>query len=160
MGTHQSWKWFAVLVALLFAGCASTPDTDYDDADSYEPYDDIGSAGDKITHTIGNPAVLEIWQKAEQARKSGDLETAAMQLERALRIEPNDAYMWSRLAEVQLMQQNANQAENLAAKSNAMSLDNPLLNYRNWLIIAKARVLRGDDIGAQEAEYTANSFKP
>jgi tetratricopeptide (TPR) repeat protein len=160
MGTHQSWKWFAVLIALLFAGCASTPDG-YEDMSQYEePYDDFQTAGDKITHTIGNPAVIEIWQKAEAARQNGDFETAAMQLERALRIEPNDAFMWSRLAEVQLMQQNANQAENLAAKSNAMTLDNPLLNYRNWLIIAKARALKGDDIGAQEAEYTANSFKP
>jgi tetratricopeptide (TPR) repeat protein len=159
MGTHQSWKWFAVLIALLFAGCASTPDG-YDDMDTpEESYDDFETAGDKITHTIGNPAVIEIWQKAEAARNSGDFETAAMQLERALRIEPNDAFMWSRLAEVQLMQQNANQAENLAAKSNAMTLDNPL-HYRNWLIIAKARALKGDDIGAQEAEYTANSFKP
>ena len=41
-----------------------------------------------------------------------------------------------------------------------MSLDNPLLNYRNWLIISRARKLTGNDVGAQEAEYTAQSFKP
>jgi hypothetical protein len=34
------------------------------------------------------------------------------------------------------------------------------LNYRNWLIIAQARRNVGNDVGAQEAEYTANSFRP
>lgn len=158
MLTQLSWKWVVVLVALLAAGCASSPDYTYDDL--YKPTDEVKSTSDKITQTTGNPAVIDLWNKAEDARKTGDYETAAMQLERALRIEPNDAVMWSRLAEVQLRQENANQAENLAAKSNAMSLDNPLLNYRNWLIIRDARALKGDDIGAQEAEYTANSFKP
>ncbi|MBN1378208.1 MAG: tetratricopeptide repeat protein [Gammaproteobacteria bacterium] len=158
MSTHQNGKWIAILVALLFAGCASTPD--YDGMEGQQPYGDIEATSNKISHAVNNPAVVDLWQKAEFARTSGDYETAAMQLERALRIEPNDAVMWSRLAEVQLLQENANQAENLAVKSNAMTLDNPLLNYRNWLIIARARTLKGDDIGAQEAEYTANSFKP
>ena len=114
----------------------------------------------KIQHSIGNPAVIELWQQAEQARKLGDYDTAVQQLERALRLEPENPIMWSRLAEVQLTQGNANQAESLAAKSNAITFDNPLLNYRNWLIIARARALRGDELGAQEANYTAESFKP
>lgn len=162
MDTHQRWKWFAILVVLIFAGCASSPDIDYDGSDEYDfkPYDETSANTDSITLKIGNQAVVDIWQQAQTASDSGDLETAAMLLERALRIEPNEAVLWSELAEVHLRQKNANQAENLAAKSNAMSLDNPLLNYRNWLIIARARELKGDDIGAQEAEYTANSFKP
>lgn len=113
---------------------------------------------DKVQHHIGNPAVLELWQKAEEARTLGDYEAAITHLERALRIDPQDAVMWSRLAEIRLNQGNTNQAENLAAKSNAMTADNPVLNYRNWLIIAKARRIEGDDIGAQEAEYTAKTF--
>ncbi len=159
MLTNQSWNWLAIFVLLLFAGCATSPDLTYEESDDYQPYDtDAESAG--ISQIIGNEAVVGIWQEAEEANKAGDYETAAMLLERALRIEPTEAVLWSELAEIQLLQQNANQAENLATKSNAMSLDNPMLNYRNWLIIAKARQLKGDDIGAQEAEYTANTFKP
>lgn len=159
MYIHQSWKWSAILIALLFAGCVTSPGI-YDDSGDYQDSGDLDSSSTKIKHPIGNPAVMELWQQAENARGMQDYETAAMMLERALRIKPNDAVMWSRLAEIHLKQSNSNQAENLAAKSNAMSLDNPLLNYRNWLIIAKARSQKGDDIGAQEAEYTANSFKP
>ena len=149
-------------IVLLFSGCASSPtyeQSDYD-SDYYTGYSgDQAEDPNKIKHKIGNKAVKDLWDQAEAARNAGDYDTAILLLERALRIVPNDAVMWSRLAEVHLRQGNANQAENLAAKSNAMTVDNPTLNYRNWLIISRARSLRGDDIGAQEAEYTAGSFR-
>lgn len=147
-------------IALLFAACSSTPK--YDSSDyGFEPDSQYGVTDpNKIKHLIANPAVKDLWDQAEAARRVGDYDTAELQLERALRIAPDDAVMWSRLAEVHLSKGNSNQAENLAAKSNAMTMSNPTLNYRNWLIIAKARTLRGDDIGAQEAEYTASSFRP
>lgn len=148
------------LTALLVSGCGTAPT--YDDSEIYQE-EDYGVVdqprSDRIQQTTGNPAVKDLWDEAEAARLSGDLETAALKLERALRLAPDSAALWSGLAEVRLEQGNANQAENLAAKSNAMVVDNNLLNYRNWLIIARARKLRGDDVGAQEAEYTASSFK-
>lgn len=151
------------LVTILLSGCGLAPTSDYEEGTSGsttdQEYLDTTSSG-KITLTTGNPAVKDLWAQAEQARKAGDYDNAALTLERVLRIAPDDAVIWSRLAEVRLMQGNSSQAENLAAKSNAMSLDNPLLNYRNWLIIARARKLAGNDVGAQEAEYTANSFRP
>lgn len=158
MRAKQSWKWLAVGVAVLFVACSTTSEYE-SDYQPYEPLVDEG-AGNTIRHTIGNPAVRDLWGQAEDARRNGDLDVAELFLERALRIEPNDAHIWSRLAEVHLRQLNANQAENLAAKSNTLSVENATLNYRNWLIISEARKLKGDDIGAQEALYTANSFKP
>ena len=148
-------------LVLLLAACSTTPVYESDD-NGFDPYTSSEPEQDpnKITHIIANPAVKDLWDQEEVARAAGDYETAALLLERALRIEPNDAVMWSRLAEVNLSQGNSQQAENLAAKSNAMTVDNATLNYRNWLIIARARSMRGDDIGAQEAEYTAGSFRP
>ncbi|HEX5055571.1 MAG TPA: tetratricopeptide repeat protein [Gammaproteobacteria bacterium] len=150
------------LVATLLAGCGlmGGPTSNRDEQDSEQDYVDSSDASSKITLATGNPAVRDLWAQAEQARKAGDYDNAALTLERILRIAPDDAVIWSRLAEIRLMQGNSGQAENLAAKSNSMSLDNPLLNYRNWLIIARARKLAGNDVGAQEAEYTANSFRP
>jgi predicted Zn-dependent protease len=146
------------VVATVLAGCGLAPTTDHT---TQAPAKDYVESGDsKITLTTGNPAVRDLWAQAEQARKAGDYDNAALTLERILRISPDDAVIWSRLAEIRLLQGNSGQAENLAAKSNSMSLDNSLLNYRNWLIIARARRLAGNDVGAQEAEYTANSFRP
>jgi predicted Zn-dependent protease len=146
------------VVATLLAGCSlfGTPPADYDQ----QTQDYVESGDDTITLSTGNPAVKDLWAQAEEARQAGDYDNAALTLERILRIVPDDAVIWSRLAEVRLLQGNSSQAENLAAKSNSMSLDNTLLNYRNWLIIARARKLAGNDVGAQEAEYTANSFRP
>jgi hypothetical protein len=153
----------STVVATLLAGCGlmgGPTTTDHDEQTSGQDYVDSGVAGSKITLATGNPAVRDLWAQAEQARKAGDYDNAALTLERILRIAPDDAVIWSRLSEIRLMQGNTGQAENLAAKSNSMSLDNPLLNYRNWLIIARARKQAGNDVGAQEAEYTANSFRP
>jgi predicted Zn-dependent protease len=146
-------------VVALLAGCGLAPTADYAEQAPDRNYIE-SAASDRITLTTGNPAVRDLWAQAEQARKAQDYDNAALTLERILRIAPDDAVIWSRLAEVRLRQGNSGQAENLAAKSNAMSLDNPLLNYRNWLIIAQARRNVGNDVGAQEAEYTANSFRP
>jgi Flp pilus assembly protein TadD len=149
------------VVATVLAGCGLAPTSDYAEDDFEQgSVDSSGAGSDKITLTTGNPAVKDLWAQAEQARTAGDYDNAALTLERILRIAPDDAVIWSRLAEIRLLQGNSGQAENLAAKSNAMSLDNPLLNYRNWLIISRARKLTGNDVGAQEAEYTAQSFKP
>lgn len=165
---HMQWLRMVIcssVVATLLAGCGLNPTSDYAEETPDQDYVESGAASaagadNKITLTTGNPAVRDLWSQAEQARRAGDYDNAALTLERILRIAPDDAVIWSRLAEVRLLQGNSSQAENLAAKSNSMSLDNTLLNYRNWLIIARARKLAGNDVGAQEAEYTANSFRP
>lgn len=151
---------YSSVVATVLAGCGLAPTSDYAEQAPDRDYVESGDAGNKITLATGNPAVRDLWAQAEEARQAGDYDNAALTLERILRIAPDDAVIWSRLAEIRLLQGNSSQAENLAAKSNSMSLDNPLLNYRNWLIIARARKLAGNDVGAQEAEYTANSFRP
>lgn len=157
MGKNQVWKWIAVLAVLQLAACASSPDSD--EYQSYDDYDQSTESANRIQHRIGNQAAVNLYNEAKMAASGQDYDTAAMLLERALRLEPEDAVMWSKLAEVHLLQGNANQAENIAAKSNTLSINNSLLNYRNWKIIGQARALKGDEIGAQEAEYTAESFR-
>ncbi len=165
---HMKLVWGLLIgsLVMLLTACGSSPKVDDSDEFGLDEYsdeytDDFDTGADnKIRHAIGNPAVKDLWEEAEMARLQGDFDAAVVKLERALQIESQDAVIWSRLAEVRLQQGDSAQAENLAAKSNAMSIDNPLLNYRNWLIISHARKLRGDDIGSQEAEYTANSFRP
>lgn len=146
----------AYLVSLWVIGCSSAPKI------ANEPIFDPNateSGKSTVKHSIGNPAIWSLWQQSKEAEELGDLTMAVTQIERAIRIEAEDAILWSRLAELNLKQGNANQAEELAKKSNSLSVDNNVLVYRNWLIIAKSRRLVGDDIGAQEAEYTADTFR-
>jgi Flp pilus assembly protein TadD len=82
---------------------------------------------------------MALTKRAEEDMRAGDLSGAAATLERALRIEPNNAGLWSRLAEVRLRQGDKAQAEQLALKSSGLAAGNAALKARNDQIIAQAR---------------------
>lgn len=84
-------------------------------------------------------AVLAMLKKADGQLQTGQLDGAVATLERALRLEPRNAWIWHRLAALRLQQGNMQQAINMAAKSNALiGEDNPLRAH-NDSIIARAR---------------------
>ncbi len=118
-----------------------------------------GQVEDKVTQVTSNAAVVSLWREAELARGNQQFDRAANALERALRIVPKDAVLWSRLAEVRLYQEQFAQAENLAAKSRALSGRDRTLLYRNWLLTAQARQARGDGAGAKKAQQQAERLK-
>ncbi len=97
-------------------------------------------------------AVVALLAKADNARHSGQLELAAANLERAVRIAPKDPLPWQRLAQLRLEQGDARQAETLANKSNSLAAGSHGIIRRNWQIIAEARRLEGDTQGALRAE--------
>ncbi len=99
-----------------------------------------------------NSAVVALLDNADQQSKSGRLDAAAAALERALRLEPRNAEVWSRLAEIRLQQGQLDQAASLAAKSNNLAGNNVSVLRRNWKIIAQARSRKGDLKGASEAQ--------
>jgi predicted Zn-dependent protease len=104
------------------------------------------------------PAVLALVNEAEIDRNAGRLDAAAATLERAIRIQPRNPRLWKQLAELRLEQHQPGLAEDLAKKSNLLAAGNPSLLQENWLLIAKARRLKGDEKGALAAESKASRF--
>jgi hypothetical protein len=105
-----------------------------------------------------NRAVSALMRRAEDQRKSGDLDGATVSLERALRIAPEDAVLWHRLAGVRMTQRQYDRVIQLAAKSNALaSPGDASLRSSNWQLIAQARRAMGDVSGARDAERRAVS---
>ena len=102
------------------------------------------------------PAINALSQQAEQQRLNGDHAGAAATLERALRLQPQEAYLWNRLARVRLEQGMTAQANTLAVRSNSFAGHQADLKRNNWLMIATARRQSGDLQGADEAERKAN----
>jgi tetratricopeptide (TPR) repeat protein len=98
-----------------------------------------------------NAAVLALFEQAQTQSSAGQMEAAGASLERALRIEPRNPVLWQKLAQVRLGQEQYRQAENLAAKSNALAGDDRRLRPENWRIIGQARTNLGDLPGAQAA---------
>ncbi len=102
-------------------------------------------------------AASSLAAQAEKQRERGDYVAAAATLERAIRIQPREAYLWNRLARVRLDQNNYDQAGSLAQKSNTLSKDQDQIKQDNWGMIATTRRAAGDQSGAQEAEAKAGA---
>nr|WP_241696219.1 tetratricopeptide repeat protein [Solimonas terrae] len=90
-------------------------------------------------------------KRARQYRQDGQPDQAAGTLERALRIEPRNYFVWSALAQAHLAQKNYAQAESMAQKSNALARGNIYVTLENWKTIAAARNGQGDADGAADA---------
>lgn len=103
----------------------------------------------------GNQAVVALLDSAANHVGSGQLDKAASDLERALRIEPRNAAIWHDLGQIRLHQQQYDQAEAMASKSNALASSNRSLQARNWRLMSVARRSRGDAAGADAAEAQA-----
>lgn len=101
------------------------------------------------------PAVVALLERSDKESSAGKLDQAAASLERALNIEPRNPHLYRRLAILRLQQGQAEQAENLAMKSNSLAGKDTTLQARNWRLIAEARRLRKDDYAAAEAERKA-----
>jgi len=102
-----------------------------------------------------NPAVLGLLEQARADAAANKLQSAAGTVERALRIEPRNPWLWQELARLHLAQGDHAQAESLAARSNTWAGNDRALRAANWRLIGEARAARGDAAGAQAAAARA-----
>lgn len=95
--------------------------------------------------------VTELLVASEEARISGDSEVAAIYLERALRIAPENSTLWLKLAAARQAQGMNRVSETFALKAIGYSGNNRGVRAEAWDLIATAREVRGDNAGAAEA---------
>ena len=112
-----------------------------------------------VTPVTSTAAVDDILRDVRKRWAAGQHEQAAAGLERALRIEPANPYLWQHLAAVRLDQRRPQLAEQFAAKSNSVAGNSAPLRMRNWRIIAEARRQSGNAAGAREAESRAAQYE-
>ncbi len=108
----------------------------------------------EIKPTHSSP-VEELLKLSKQQQSEGNLDGAVASLERALRIEPRNAYLWNRLAHLRLDQGQGSRAAELAAKSRSLAGADTRLKADNWKLIAKVRSQAGDIQGARRATHEA-----
>ena len=108
--------------------------------------------------TSMSPAVSALLATANQNSKSGDMESAAAAIERAIRIEPRNGELFYKLAVLRLKQSKPVLAEDLAKKSALLAGKDNTLKKNSWLLIAHAKEMQGDTTGAREAESKAAGF--
>lgn len=103
--------------------------------------------------------VLALARLAEAARAEGRHDTALGHWQRALRIEPGNAFIWHEIADTQLALRRADQVDSAARKSTSVARGNLWLEMRNWRLIAAARRLLFDSAGAADAMARADALR-
>ena len=121
-------KKIIIVLSLLLSACTSSPQR-------YDPYMDISSEQDTSRATSSLLAKVDVQESAQ------NWEQAAALLERALRIQPRDAQLWHRLAQVRLQQGQYQLAASLAQKSSALARDDVQLQEKNIRLLKQARAL-------------------
>ncbi|MGQ0594479.1 MAG: tetratricopeptide repeat protein [Gammaproteobacteria bacterium] len=113
------------LLASLAGGPVSAPPTPNHSSHAAEP-----AAG---------PAPMVLLTRAQALANAGKSEEAAATLERAIRIEPRNPWLWHRLAVLRLQEGQHSLAIELAKKSNVLARGNRRLLNGNRLLVGKAR---------------------
>ena len=125
-------------VLLVLVGCTTVPQP----ADSRTEAPIAAGESTRFNESTtlqAGPGALALLEKAEEHMKMRRPDLAITTLERALRMEIRNAWIWNRLAVAHLEARNRQQAVHLATKSNALiSEDHPLHKLNNNLI-ARAR---------------------
>ncbi|HAF45759.1 MAG TPA: hypothetical protein DCK83_12725 [Gallionellaceae bacterium] len=156
-----------IIFALLLVGCASAPmqapaASTLPDAAPQEPLP--SPTGDGVTEPepvrSGNPAVVALLDRARMDTGAGNRGAAGASLERGLRIEPRNAWLWHELAQLRLASGQYAQAVSLARKSISFAGGDRRLQAANWRVIGNARVAQGDSAGAEQAFKLAAEFEP
>ena len=115
-----------------------------------EPVDDFA---------VANPAVVTLLSRAERDAAAGRQGASAASLERAIKIEPGNAWLWHRLAQTRLRQDQPAEAAAIAARSNSLAGNDNALRARNWRLIASVHRLRGESVAAQAAQRKAEGLE-
>ncbi len=103
-------------------------------------------------------AAAALISMADKHVNAGNLEAAVVNIERALRIEPRNAALTYKLAQLLLKQHKPSLAENIARKSALLAAGDKALKKQSWLLIAEARLLQQNYEGAKAAQLKAISL--
>lgn len=89
--------------------------------------------------TMNSPAVVALLDEAEAYARQGDGEQAAATIERALRIEPKNPWLWHRLAVIRMQQGRYSEAIELAMRSSSLANGDARLLQGNQQVIDRSR---------------------
>lgn len=151
-------------LALLLAGCASAPTQQSTTLPETAETPQFGEtpaivAPETKPAMSGNRAVIALLDRAQLDSANGNRESAGASLERALRIEPRNPWLWHELAQLRLTQGQYAQAITLASKSRSFAGQDRHLQALNWKLIGNARVAQGDSAAAEQAFKQAEALE-
>lgn len=104
------------------------------------------------------PAVIALMSSARAAQRSGDLQSAQNDLQRAQRIAPRDPNIYFELADTHYQMQEYPLAEQVALKGVSLAGQDRDLLRKFWLLISEIRYASGNNAGGQQAAQQADQY--
>lgn len=150
-----------LLLVVLIGGCATAPAPAPETAPA-EPVSghtpgttapeapDTGQTGTPAPRPSPDQATLALLNQSERAAASGAIDEALVYAERAVRIDPRRADLWTRLAELELANQDPDTAIRYARKAISLAGSRADWTRDAWLVIADAKEALGETAEAGE----------
>jgi tetratricopeptide (TPR) repeat protein len=127
-----------------------------------DPQQDVPVAPSEATAKAlsdSTSATLALIQQSDRAYAAGNAGEAVAYVERAIRLNPHQADLWLRLAELQLARDNPEAAVQFANK--AISLAGQRVDWIRdaWLVIANARTAQGNTATANDIRARWRTYR-
>lgn len=155
-------------LAGFIAGCASSPSlppviaSDGVDDSRDDPQQEVPVApSESVTRELPDTgtATLALLKQSDRAESSGETEEAVAYVERAIRLNPRQADLWLRLAELQLVREDPAAAVQFANKAIALAGRRMDWVREAWLVIADARAAQGDSAAALQIRERWQTYR-
>ena len=104
-------------------------------------------------------ATLALLRQSDRAESSGNTDEAVAYVERAIRLNPRQADLWVRLAELQLVRNDPGAAVQFANKAIALAGQRMDWVRDAWLVIADARAAQGEVAEAEEIRQRWQTYR-
>lgn len=137
-----------LLFSLLLNGCASQQRVYYPKpsttpapptAPAPVPSSPIPEAAPATKYEPATGQATALYNKADEALSAGQYSEAELLLERALRIEPQNAHYWYTLAQVKYLQRQYPQTVQFCLKADSLAASQPQLTSLNRELLEKAK---------------------
>ncbi|MBH81179.1 MAG: hypothetical protein CMQ49_11800 [Gammaproteobacteria bacterium] len=156
------------IVALLLSACGSPagqvpPVYERSSAadQGADPQQDvpIGPAGEATKPADTHSATLALLNQSKRAHASGNHIAAVAYVERAIRLNPRQADLWLKLAELHLAQRDLEGAIQYANKTIALAGSRIDWVRQAWMVIADARDQQGNAAAATEIRRKWRTYR-
>lgn len=111
-----------------------------------------------VREPVLSPASRALVSQAQTQLAAKNFAVAASSIERALRIDPDNALLWIELGKVRQAEGNFVQAENMGRKALSMATNAPRAQSSAWSLIADAYRARGKNAEARDAQARAEAL--
>lgn len=166
-GPVREWLHLAVLIVGLALAACAMPGSGGAGAAGEAPSGTAQPPGPTTARPPGaprqsqlGPAASALVAQAHRQAAGGDFGEAAVTLERAVRIEPDNPLVWVELGRARLGEKNAQQADALARKALTLATGDPSAQASAWRLIADSARARGHLIQAYDADRRAQELSP